>query len=244
MEKKNKILAALALGSLLILLISSLAQCRYSFQSEEQETPTEASDATITAQENNEEYQQEVNDALDFLKSSIWVSEKGDSSIEFKDNCYIESDGNSIQITAFEVLESTEDTSQTSLILSIEREDGTNKDSLVIIKGDSPVAEIASDDFQLSQAYSQTDVETSVSIEEVNDELRELLGGSSENLKAAISNYVSIHLPYAQNITWSQVILIDYANQTVSTSFTCDDPSLTTLAIEYSLDDQAYEVVG
>lgn len=108
MNKKGKILMALAIGAVVILVGSSVVRCTLVHQDETvgQIVPVESEDNQAqpnTLDTSSQKLPADVKNALAILKSSVWTADGGKSTIAFKDGRYAESDGVANNMTAFDV---------------------------------------------------------------------------------------------------------------------------------------------
>lgn len=251
MNKKGRILMALAIGAVTILVGSSVVRCTLVHQDETagQTVPVEPEDAQARPDASDASSQKlpaAEKDALSILKDSAWTADGGRSTIAFKDGRYVESDGTANNMTAFDVSSVTKEGGQTSVMLRLDLPDGTAKDSLVLLRQDaSGACSVSSDDFALAKTYVQgTPNAAAVELVGVNDEFRELLGGTTEGLAEAVTDYAHAHVPTATKATWEQSLVVDYASGTASANFTCDDAASTVLTVEYARGPATFTVMG
>lgn len=251
MNKKSKILMALAIGAVVILIGSSVVRCALVHQDESvgQIVPVESEGAQETTEALNASSQilpAGEKDALSILKSSVWTADGGKSTITFKDGRYAETDGVANNMTVFDVSSVTKENNQTSIMLKLDLPDGSVKDSLVLLRQDTSGAyTVSSDDFTLAKTYSQGAPNMgSVEVIGVNDEFRELVGGTTEGLSIAATDYAHAHVPTATKATWDQSLVVDYTTGIVSANFTCDDAASTVLTIEYARGPATFKVMG
>ena len=252
MNRKNKVIAVLAAGAVAILVCSTVARCAFAHAGEDvattgdeavsavQETSEadEAQDATGTADAGT------TIDAMGLLKATSWASDDGKATMSFKDGRYVESDGTASMLTTFDVGSVKDDGTQTSILLAIDQADGTQKDSLVVLRKDASGRNtIASDDFKVAKAYHEASVGT-VEVTGLNAEYRELVGGDEGGLATALNTYAATHAPGARTASWRQQIVIDYSAQTATTSFSCDDAASTVLIVTYSMTGKTFTVAG
>lgn len=251
MNKKSKILMALAIGAVFILVGSSVVRCTLVHQDESlgQIVPVESEgnqEVPDTPDISNQKLPTDEKDALSMLKSSVWTADGGKTTITFKDGRYAETDGVANNMTAFDVISVAKENNQTSIMLKLDQADGSTKDSVVLVRQDAAGAyTVSSDDFTLAKTYSQGAPNIgSVEIVGINDEFRELLGGTTEGLSKAVTDYAHASVPTATKATWTQSLVVDYASGTVSANFTCDDATSTVLTVEYARGPATFKVMG
>ncbi len=251
MNKKGKILMALTIGAVVVLVGSSVVRFTLVHRDETvgQIVPVESEDSQAkpnTLDASSQKLPADEKDALATLKNSVWTADGGKSTITFKDGRYAESDGVANNMTAFDVSSVVEENNQTSIMLKLDLPDGTTKDSLVLVRQDAAGAcTVSSDDFTLAKTYSQGASDAgAVEVAGVNDEFRELLGGTTEGLSKAVTDYAHAHVPTTTKATWDQSLVVDYAGGTVSANFTCDDAASTVLTVEYARGPATFKVMG
>ena len=149
-------------------------------------------------------------------------------------------------MTTFDVGEVAIENDQTAIVLKVDCPDATVKDSLLLLRHDMTGAlTISSDDFVFSKTYRQGLGDTGpLSIEGVNSEFRELLGGTTDTLVKALSDYAHIHAPSATMATWDESLVVDYTTGTVSANFALNDAARTLLTVEYVRATSVFTVMG
>ena len=240
MDRKNKVMAALAIGAVVILAASSLVRCGMTRPGGDRQAEggTDEVGQAVPADGGT------TDSTLETLRSSAWKSADGTCSITFKEGRYVESDGTRSVLSTFDVGTATDEDGQTAIIVSLDSDGGKARDSLIVVRRDARGAlTVASDDFRLSKTYVQAASGT-LSVTGVNDELRELYGGSTDALSEALASYAATHVPGASTARWRGVLVIDYNERCATTSFTCDDAASTLLTVDYSLADKTYSVSG
>lgn len=250
MNRKNRIILALAIGAVVILAASTIARCSLAGGDSQvgQTVPaTQAQEegSSDAEQTGSDENAVEAESPMDILKGSVWTSTSG-ATVTFKDARYIESDGTRSVMSAFDVKSTTQDSSQTEVLLALDRTDGTSKESLVLLRQAADGTwSVSSDDFQVSTTYAQGSA-TAAAIEVVgiNDEYRELLGGTTDALQEAIATYARTHVPSATKATWTRELVLSYADGSVTSNFTCDDAASTMLTVAYDRAAKTFTVMG
>lgn len=250
MNKKTKLLMGLAIGALIILVGSTVVRCTMVHQDDSvgQIVPADVSAKPAKSDEGTpkQDLPTDEADALSLLRENVWTADGGKSTITFKDGRFVESDGVASNMTTFDVSSVTKEASQTTIALKLDTANGASKDSVVLLRQDaSGTYTVSSDDFTLAKTYSQGQSnQNPLALEGINDEFRELLGGSTDALEHAISDYAHAKVPTATKAAWDKVLVVDYAQNTVSANFTCNDTAKTVLTVEYARATAAYTVMG
>lgn len=247
MNGKSRLLIAVAVAAVLVFVVATVVRCTvvHADNPLEQIVPA-APGQDEDSSDGGEQTYAEPADVLALLKSSAWTAEGGKASIEFKDGRYVETDGTATKMTAFDVDSVSDEGDQSAVRLKIERADGTAKDSVVLVRKDaSGTPAVSSDDFQLAKTYAQGKANSGpVSIEGVNAEYRELLGGSTDKLQSAITDYAHGHAPSATAASWTQELVIDYKSNVASSNFRLNDASSTMLTVSYDMGAHSFTVMG
>lgn len=251
MTNKTKVLLALAVGAMLILVASTVVRCTLVHRIDPQEQAGSVAieeGAANQPDQGTQEQELPVSEAnaLIVLKSNAWTAENGQTSITFKDGRYVESDGTAVKLSTFDIDSVSKQGKQTTIMIKLDQENGAVKDSMVLLRqADDGSYVVASDDFQLAKSYMQGSVNVSpLEIVGINDEFRELLGGSTDGIQAAISDYAHTVVPTATKATWANTLVVDYAQHIVTANFTCDDAAATVLTVEYARGPATFTVVG
>lgn len=250
MNRKNRIILALAVGVVVILAASTIARCSLSGAGEQlgQTVPVtqpQADDNQGEVQAQSEDATPGAEEPMDILKGSVWTSTSG-ATVTFKDARYVESDGTRSVLSTFDVKTVTQKSAQTELLLALDKPDGTAKEPLVLLrqKADGTWS-VSSDDFQISTIYVQGNpTGEAIRVVGVNDEYRELLGGTTDALQEAVTTYARTHAPSATEATWTRELVVNYADGTVTSNLTCDDAASTMLTVVYDRTACAFTVMG
>lgn len=250
MTSKTKVLMALAIGAVFILIASTVVRCTLVHQEASPQDSTPAIEQTEQAQESQDAVVQQqpasAQSAMETLKANAWSGDGGKSTVTFKDGRFIESDGTATKLSTFDVVSEDAKDDQTTITIKLDQADGSTKDSMIFLREDSKgTYTVACDDFQLAKSYAQGAVNVSdVTVEGVNDEFRELLGGTTDSLQKAITEYAHAKVPTATKVTWLKELVISYEDNTVSANFRCDDAASTMLTVEYDRAASTFSVVG
>ncbi|MBU5406495.1 hypothetical protein KQI08_11355 [Paraeggerthella hongkongensis] len=251
MTNKTKVLLALAVGAMLILVASTVVRCTLVHQIPPQEQADSAAIEEGAANQSDQSTQEQElpageADSLEVLKGNAWTAENGQTSITFKDGRYVESDGTAVKLSTFDINSVSKQGKQTTIMLKLDQENGTVKDSMILLRqSDDGSYVVTSDDFQLAKSYSQGSINVQpLEIVGINDEFRELLGGNTDGIQAAISDYAHTCAPTAHKATWANTLVVDYAQHIVTANFTCDDAAATVLTVEYARGPATFTVVG
>lgn len=265
MERKNKVLLTLAIGAIVILIGSTVVRCALTSDSSRNEaTAGEASVAekpvstgtTSSAGQQagadesgqtRETGTQVEEEALGLLYGSIWKSADGVCSAVFKEGRFSETDGTQGTITTYDVASVSVDDGQMTLMLRLDATSSSEEKDCVLLlrQGEDDRWSASCDDFRLSKTYVQQIGERgSFSVVGVGVELAELLGGETDKLEDALASYTANNIPSATTATWTSEVVLDYKEQTLSTSFNCNDAGSTVLVVSRMLSGGEFTVTG
>lgn len=254
MNKKNRVILALAIGAVLILIGSTAVRCTLAQQPNDLTTEVPENTETQHAEEaSSDQADLEVrdllgneNEPLSNLKQNAWVAEDGKATITFKDGRFVETNDETTKMTTFDVDSVIDQTNQTTITITIDEADGATREGVLIVRqNDAGILSVASDSFLLAKSYIQGEANSSpLQIEGINDEFRELIGKNVDQLQSAISEYAYSHAPTATAATWDKSLIVDYNTNEVFANFTLNDTAATVLTVEYSRDSAIFAVVG
>ncbi len=253
MSKKSKLVFALAIAAVLILVGSTVVRCTLVHQSNGPATSTtEQSSGQDSSNQNDAQTQatdtsvaDATAEAVSILQKNAWSADDGKASIAFKDGRFVETDGTTSALTTFDVTSVSAQPNQTTVMVRIDNADATTSDSMLLIrKSETGALRVVSDSFKLAKSYNQGKANSNPVKVEINDEFCELLGGTTDALGKAITDYAHENAPTATKATWDKSLVVDYAENRVSANFTLDDAAATVLTVEYARSSATFSVMG
>lgn len=246
MQKKNKLMLAAAVAMVAIVVTSTAVRCSVSHTAaddaeRQQGQPVEQADEPDGADVSSEqEVPKDTTDLgtgiLAVLRGGVWQA-PGDpqKTIAFRDGSFVESDGSSVTLAAFDVVGAGEAGGQRYLDVRIMR-DGSPaaQTSTIILEGADGSLEVASDGFAGAKRYIQSRApETPVIVEGVREPYTDLVDGKAGELAAAISEWCAAHAPSATRATFDGEVYLDVANDRVSATFHLDDAARSIVTAVY-----------
>lgn len=233
MEKKNKIIAGLAIGALAILIASGTARCSLA-PSEESPSASGQSPAIEEVQEQQGQALRQSEKTgqgdLSEIENTTWKSNDGKSTLTVLPGVLIEKKDADETLLYYTATDIKSDESGITATLSVSKEQGgkTVRAPLAVTKGNGSMR-LACD--ALSADYSMKTGEGTISLVGADENLTGLFGKSSDDFAAAISKWASSKSPYATKAAWTKEAWIDYAAGSKVTTFTLDDGAATTVSV-------------
>jgi len=246
MQKKNKLMLAAAIGMVAIVIGSTAVRCSVAHTVEERAEPagsaatvesaSQAQDAGQAAQEAPEE--DVAAETLALLRSNAWQAEgMPEKTLAFREGSFVESDGASVRLTAFEVKGAGEAEGQRYLDIDVMREgDPYVASTTLIVDGQNGALSVACDGFAAEKRYVQgapSGAEVAVA---------GLIDGKDGELASAIGQWCKGHAPTATSASFDGEVYVDVRGGRVSATFHLDDAAATIVTAVY--EGGAFSVAG
>lgn len=253
MQKKNKLMLAAAIGMVAVVVATTAVRCSIAHTASEGEGAHPAAEA---AQEGpaadggdagapEEGPAEGADEILARLRGTSWVAADGSGgTLAFRDGAFVESDGGSASITAFEVEGAGSSEGQRWLDVRALRsgEAGTSSETLVLEEGDGG-ASVASDSFLLADRYIEAPAAGgAVEVTGLAEPYLALVGGDGDGLAQAISEWARANAPTAGEASFDGEVFLDTNSGRVSATFHLDDAASTIVAVSY--EGGAFSVAG
>lgn len=229
MEKKNKIIAGLALGAAALLVASGIARCSLA-----PEEPAPGASAPEQPPAVEQPLQQDpasgAGGDLSEIENTTWKSVGGKSTLTVMPGVLIEKTESAETLFYYEASDVVETETGITATLSVSKEKGgqTAQTALAVTKGNGQYR-LACD--ALSADYSMKTADASIAIAGSDDNLTGTFGKSQEDFAAAISKWAPAKSPYATKATWSKEAWIDYGSGSKVTTFTIDDGAASVVSV-------------
>lgn len=219
MDKKNRIIAGLAIGAVTLLVASGAARC--ALAPADDGNAATAEQAATTEQQTQEE-KPEGQDNLSEIENTTWKSDDGTSTLTVLSGAFIETTQSGEAILYYRATDVTETDTGITADLSVSKERGgkATQTALAITKGSGSMR-LACD--ALSTGYSMKTVDAGIALAGVDENLTSLYGKTADDFASAISKWASSRSPYAAKATWTREVWIDYKSGSKVTTFTLDD---------------------
>lgn len=238
MKRKNKVMAALAIGAMVLAIASGAARCALADgtggASEAAKQPVEQAqmpegEADASSRDEGGAAQGGFAD----LENTSWESEDGKSALSIIEGAFIETGDAGSSVVYYTVNdESLEGGVLTATLSTSESMTGDEEETVAVVRTLSDGAtEISCD--KLACKYRRV-VRTGtgpVSITGATDELYELFGKDEAEFQAAIAEYAAKSSPSATSAEWGNEVWIDFGTDSYLTNFTLNDAASTIVSI-------------
>ena len=235
MTKKNKIMAAIAAGALLLLVGSGVARCSLTSaadaalesapqqQSQEQRFPeTEEPEG-----QGGESAQPEQGSAFEALVGTSWVAEDDPTStLSIVSGAFVEKSGEDTSVTYWTI--DSEDAGSAVLLASKSMTEAASPVTATVSEADGIIIKCDA----LAHAYKQVQQGArTLYFSGVTSKLAESLGCELTDIESAVSLRAAAVSPACERAVWDAEVWIDYANNTATTTFTLDDGASTLISV-------------
>lgn len=241
MNRKNKVMAALAIGAVALVVASGVARCSLAvdddapqeppatqaLQLDEAQSPLVGTDAGAAAQ-----------GGFADLKNTSWESEDGKSALSIIEGALIENreEGSSIVYYTIDS-ESLEDGVLTATLSVSSSMTGDEEKTLAVVReGLNGEAEITCDKLSCKYVKKAAMAAGPISLADATQELFEEFGKNEGDFVEVISDYAKGAYPGAKSAIWSKEVWIDFGSGTRLTNFTLDDAASTIVCVQLSAD--------
>lgn len=214
----------------------------------EQPADSEASSSeTATSSEGagEQEGREPQSQVLSVLRSHTWQAQDDASrTVQFRDDSFVESDGATTKVSAFEADDEQWDGAAGSIACWITADGSAQPASSVItLSGSEGSYRVSCDGFALSKSYVQgSKGEGPVAVSGVTEPYTTLIDGKTPELTSAIASWCRDHAPTATCATFDGEVYVDVPAKRTTATFTCDDAAATVISVVYS--GGAFEVKG
>lgn len=179
------------------------------------------------------------------LRSHTWQAQDDASrTVQFRDGSFVESDGATTKVSAFEADDEQWDGAAGSIACRITADGSVQPASSVItLSGSEGSYRVSCDGFALSKSYVQgSKGEGPVAVSGVTEPYTTLIDGKTPELTSAIASWCRDHAPTATCATFDGEVYVDVPAKRITATFTCDDAAATVISVVYS--GGAFEVKG
>lgn len=228
MEKKNKVIAGLAIGAVALLAASGVARCSLSRDGQSALSPEQP--API---EQAQQAEQAGRGGLGEIENTTWVSDDGKSTLMVLPGVLIESSGDDETLLYYTATGVASDDAGITATLFVSKEPGGEavQAPLAVTRGNGSMR-LACD--ALSADYPTETGDASIALVSIDENLTGLFGRGPDDFAAAISKWASVKSPYARKATWTKEVWVDYTAGSKVTTFTLDDGAASTVNVTLS----------
>lgn len=234
MEKRKKIVAALAIGAVVLAIGSGAVRAAVTQgDAGQQQDPAQQEQPAGPSQEGGTGGQagaEKGADPLSGLYGAKWEADGGEGAFAFMDGAMIESAGGTEKAISYraEDVKTTDDGISATLYVSDGRGGAETPAALAVTKGAGGMR-LTCD--ALQHVYTAATGDASIELAGTDGNLGAALGKSDDEVRQAISAWASTRSPYAKKATWSKEVWADYGSGTVVTTFTLDDAAGTIVSV-------------
>ncbi|MDJ1649856.1 MULTISPECIES: hypothetical protein [Gordonibacter] len=252
MQGKNKLMVAAAIGMVAVVVAATAVRCSAERAAEEAVPPEPARAEQATAPEEGAEQPSEggaaeaaASETLSILRGTAWTAPDGSGgTIAFRDGSFVESDGESASVAAFEVVGAGGSEGQRYLDVEIVRDgSGGALSTTIVVDEAEGGATVTSDGFALSGSYVEGAApESALRVVGVADPYPALVDGRTGELEEAIAEWARRCAPTATEASFDGEVFIDVEGGRVSATFHLDDAASTIVTAIYQ--GGSFSVVG
>lgn len=234
MDKKKAVVAALAIGAVVLAIGAGAARgaleqraADQDGQPARQEQPAEPGQGAASEDGSGGSQQQ---DPLSELYGAQWETDGGDGGLTVMDGVMIEKTGDGERAVYFRAddVKTTDGGISATLYTSDGKGGAETPAALAVTKGAGSMR-LSCD--ALSRDYTAKTGEAEIELANADGNLAAALGKGDDEVAAAISKFASTKSPYATKATWSKEVWADYAKGTVVTTFALNDAAGTIVSV-------------
>lgn len=229
MQGKSRVMAAVAVGALVVALGAGAARCAIAPQESPQE---QAPSATAGAHEGDGPGAEKAASGAKALWNTMWTgADDPTATLRIVDGAMVESAGGTERAWFFSAEEPTEADGVLSVPIDVKGTgDKAGGLSLIQVSGGGDARTLACD--LLTQAYApQKAREGTFSVTGTDGRLSEALGVDVAAIEEAVARKAAEVSPQAAGASWDKEVWLDYAGNVASTTFTLDDPASTVVTV-------------
>lgn len=259
MQKKNKVMLAATIGMVAIVIASTAVRCSVAQTAQDQESPEGAASEHVATESapgrpgeaaqggasGNPGEDDAATEIMALLQGTVWQGE-GDpaKTVAFRDGSFVESDGSSVKLAAFDVKAAESGSGQAHMDIDIMREgDPYATPTTVIVEEREGALSVACDGFAIEKRYVQGSAGSgAVSVTGLAEPYASLIEGKSGELASAIGAWCKAHAPSAACASFDGEVYLDVRGGRVSATFHLDDSASTIVTAVY--EGGAFDVLG
>lgn len=241
MNRKNKIVPALAIGAVALVVASGVTRCTLSDGGAE---PTEPSPAQEVQSETNlpspggQEAGAAAQGGFADLKNTSWESEDGKSALSIIEGALIENGKGGSSIIYYTVDSESREGSELTVTLSVSSSmTGDEEKTIAVVReGLDGSAEISCDKLSCKYLRKAASIAGPLDLTDATNELFDEFGMGEDEFVSVLSDYARGSYPGAKTAAWSKEVWIDFGSGTRLTNFTLDDAASTIVCVQLDSD--------
>lgn len=246
MQKKNKIMLASAIAMAAIVVATSAVRCSIAHTAQGQPEAAAETVAEQAAQSpggrdgsdmpGSQASNDAIGDAMALLQGNVWQSaESPERTVSFREGSFVESDGTSVKIAAFDVKDAGSDGEQAHLDIDLMREgDPYATATTIVVEEQDGALSVACDGFANEKRYVQGSPSgAEVAVAGLAEPYIGLIDGKEGELASALAAWCTAHAPSAASASFDGEVYVDVRGGRVSATFHLDDPAATIVTASY-----------
>ena len=244
MDKKSKIVAAIAAGAVAVTIGAGAARCSADVpdaqagqQAPQEQTPEYGGQAQAGQPAQQETSgSQSAGSEFASLANTSWTSRDGASRLSITKDALIERTADAASVIYYTVADEKTDATGLSVTLNASEDVADPGTATVVrIEGDGPSLALTCD--LLKETYIQdSKAQTSLSVAGDIEDLCVLTGKTEGDFESLLESFAKAHSPYATSAAWDKEVWIDYGARSTLTTFTLDDAASTIVTVSVSQD--------
>lgn len=235
MQRKNKVILALAIGAVALVVASGAVRCSAmdtSHGPDEQAQPVETPQEETMSQQAQEPGQEGAQGGFADLKNTSWKSEDGKSALSIIEGALIESNEGGSSILYYTIdSEDAHDGSLTATLSVSSSMTGDEEKTVASVRTrDDGAREIACDRLACAYVLDAPSV-SDVAIVGADENLYQTFGKDERDFAGVLLDYARQSAPSAKSATWSKEVWVDFNDMSYLTTFTLDDAASTIVSV-------------
>lgn len=242
MKRKNKIMAALAMGAVALVVASGVARCSLADGQDANLEPASGKPAVQAAHDEGDALDQgagaDAQSGFANLKNTSWESEDGKSVLSIIDGALIETGDAGSSIIYYTVDEESLEGDALTVTMTVSREmTGAEEKTVAVIRQrQDGKEEIICDKLAATYVRKASAPAGPIALTGATSDLFEEFGKGEDEFVSALSDYAKSAVPGATSAMWSKEVWIDYNSKTKLTNFTLDDAASTIVCVQLDTD--------
>lgn len=230
MNRKNKILAALAIGAVVLCVGSGVARCSLAQQEDpaiQQGSSQEQKTEKVSIQQADEQ------GGFADLENTSWTSEDGKSTLSIIGGAFVEKTEGGSSVIYYTISDEKESNGTLTVTLSVSSSmTGEEQETIAQVKEAKDGGKTLVCDKLSAKYLKDAPVETTIALEGATDELYSTFGKDEAAFTDVLLEYSKAKSPYATKATWDKEVWIDFASGAFLTNFTLNDTASTIVSVK------------
>ncbi len=237
MKRKNKIMAALAIGAVALVVASGVTRCTLSNGGEDAPEPSVTQETQVETTLSTSAGAGAQGGFAD-LKNTSWESEDGKSALSIIEGALIENGEEGSSIIYYTVDSESEDGGVLTATLSVSSSmTGDEEKTVAVVReGQGGASEITCDKLSCKYLRKAAAIAGPLTLKDATQDLFDEFGKGEGNFTSVLTDYTKGAYPGAKSACWSKEVWIDFGSGTKLTNFTLDDAASTIVCVQLDAD--------